>query len=151
MRRKYREIELFNDTDAKEESFLMAVDQGDNFVYDYILQGEEMVVLDLYEFPVGKMEDGKDVQIGFEATGNKSYYTWKNGRLYIECGQNETCTVKLSKDNAYTTFTVSNPGSTKIAWIKFLRSIDKANIDVRYLLMTITDIFEHKINLIMGE
>ena len=139
------EIELFYDTDEKTETFLMAVDQEDNFVYDYILQGQDSVVLDIYEFPTGKLADSEALQINIEITGKKSYCTLESGRLHLYCAKNETCTVTLSKDDCSTTFTVSNPYAIKTGFTKLLKKVDKVTIDVRYLLMTVTQIVEHKL------
>lgn len=118
------EIELYCDTDEKAESFLMAMDPEGNFVYDYILQDQSSVALELYQFPYGKMPNWEDVNITFEATGSDCDYTLEDGRLIIHCSKNETCTVTLSKDGVSTTFTVSNPNALKVFTLYRLRAID---------------------------
>lgn len=128
------EIELYWDTDAEQESFLMVLDPDDNFVYDYILQNEDSVVLKLYQFPYGNLSTFEDVSITFEATGAECDYTLEDNRLLIHCTKHETCTVTLSKDGASTTFTVSNPHNAKVYVVKLLRGVDWTSIQTEWRL-----------------
>ena len=118
------EIELYCNTDEKPESLLMAMDPEGNFVYDYTLQDQSSVALELYQFPYGKMPSWEGVDIAFEATGADCSYTLQDGQLIIHCSKNETCTVTVSKDGVSTTFTVSNPVALSVFTLYRLRSID---------------------------
>ena len=139
------EIELYFDTDATPESFLMAVDQDDNFVYDYILQDEDTITLDIRQFPDGTLLGADQVEMTFRAEGKNSGYTWENGRLRIRCGKNETCTVTLDKDGMSTTFTVSNPYTIKIRAIELLRKVDQQSIKSEAMLKEVYKIFFGKV------
>lgn len=139
------EIELYCDTTETPETFLMAVDQDNNFVYDYLLQ-EESAVLEFYQFPTGKLADCEDVELTFTATGSDCSYTYENGRLQVHCPKNETCTVTASKDGSQTTFTVSNPSSVKVNYTKLLQKVDNAAIRSEFLLQTVIGIIKNKIS-----
>lgn len=139
------ETELYFDTVTDTESFLMAVDQDDNFVYDYVLQEEETLVLDLYQFPNGKLLNWDEVSILFEATGKESGYSLENGQLVIRCAPSEDCAVAITKDGAGTTFTVSNPSMAERYLVQLLRKVDETSISCKFLLSSVVEVIEYKL------
>jgi hypothetical protein len=139
------ETELYFDTVTDRESFLMAVDQDDNFVYDYVLQEEETLVLDLYQFPNGKLLNWDEVSILFEATGKESGYSLENGQLVIRCAPSEDCAVAITKDGTGTTFTVSNPSMAERYLVQLLRKVDETSISCKFLLSSVVEVIEYKL------
>lgn len=139
------ETELYFNAVTDTESFLMAVDQDDNFVYDYVLQEEENLVLDLYQFPNGKLLNWDEVNILFGATGKESGYSLENGQLVIRCAPEEDCAVTITKDGTGTTFTVSNPSKAERHLVELLRKVDETSIAGKYMILFVVQMITYRL------
>lgn len=129
------EIELFWDEEtASKETYLMAVDSDDNFVYDHIIPDGSSASLKLYRFPHAQQITEEDVTISFESDKTDNSYRWDGDALVVNCAKGSSCTVTVSADGNSTTFTVSNPTALSRGYLKTLRFIEKLTVDIRYLL-----------------
>lgn len=131
------EIEAFYDTPSAEvpdDSFLMAVDSKDNFIYDYILHGGDTVALRIGRFPEGVPLGEADISLEFTSSGQSASYQWKNDTLTIQCPKGSSCTVTVSDGSVNTTFTVSHPSAAVYGYLQALRTCEKIvlNIDLLY-------------------
>lgn len=129
------EIELYYDVPKQPENpYIMAVDETDNFVYDYILHDRNSVTLTLYHYPHGQSAGQDDVTMTFQVDGKDASCHWEGDKLIVTCAKGSKCTVTITTENASTTFTVSNPTVLSYGYQTALRNIGKASIDIRYFL-----------------
>ena len=89
---------------------LMAVDEDDNFVYDYRTDPSGRAVFSLYAYPAGTVDGWEDVQISSRGQGCSAKV--EDDLLRITCpeGRQMTVTIRYS-DEVQTTFTVRNPSA----------------------------------------
>ena len=132
------EIEAYEDTaPAQRESFLMAVDSGDNFVYDHILHGSDTVQLRVFRFPDGVPLSENDLTLTFR--GNGTACSWEGTTLTVTCPKGKHCDLTVSDGLTQTTFTVSNPGSAEYAYLRTLRFVESMTLNFRNLIFVTTD------------
>ena len=132
------EIEAYEDTaPAQRESFLMAVDSGDNFVYDHILHGSDTVQLRVFRFPDGVPLSENDLTLTFR--GNGTACSWEGTTLTVTCPKGKHCDLTVSDGLTQTTFTVSNPGSAEYAYLRTLRFVEGMTLNFRNLIFVTTD------------
>jgi hypothetical protein len=136
----FTEIEAYHAAPALPESsetFLMATDGDDNFLYDHILQGSDTVALSVGRYPERTMVSSEDVAMTF--TGKGTDCRWEEDTLVITCPKGKTCTVTLSDSITQTTFTVSHPGRMEYAYLQSLRFIESMTLNFRSLIFITTD------------
>ena len=129
------EIELYNNTHdlLEKDTYLMAVDQHENFVYDYIIDASNSATFVLYRFPCAEQLNKEDVVLSFETDNKNNSYEWNNNSLTVNCANGSNCSITFSDGNTATTFTVSNPSVLSRAYLGALHNIGKTAIDIKYL------------------
>lgn len=138
------EVELFYDEAAASDtadSFIMPVDSDGNFVYDYTLQENDTLALQLFRYPSESLLTAADVQVTFESTGADSACFWDGDLLVIHCAEKEECKITLSQDSLRTAFTVSNPSRAKLQYETLLRSTDRVCLNMKTLAATMKTYF----------
>ena len=142
------EIELYDDTPdlQKTETYLMAVDQYDNFVYDYITEEDAPAEFRLYRFPHAEQVNAEDVAVHFESDDGNSSYSWNQDVLTVNCAKGSKCSITVSAGDTCTTFTVSNPSVPVRGYLTALNSIGKAAIDIRFFFYRFYLIFYRLVN-----
>ena len=126
------EIEMYQDSSKlQEDTYLMAVDSGDNFVYDYIIPEGSTAAFRLYSFPHAAPLSAEDVTLQFESDSERNSFSWDNGILTLSCETGTNCTVTVSAADSSTTFTVSNPSSLTRTYLTALQYMGKLPIDFR--------------------
>lgn len=136
----FTEIEAYHTAPALPESsetFLMATDSDDNFLYDHILQGSDTVTLSVGRYPERTTLSSKDLSMTF--TGKGTDCRWEEDALVVTCPKGKTCTVTLSDGITETAFTVSHPGRMEYAYLQSLRFIESMTLNFRSLLFITTD------------
>ena len=130
------EIEAFYDISAANtaDSYLMAMDDDDNFVYEYILHKRNSVGLSIGRFPDGTFLQEADLTLDFVSSGQKTFYHWENDTLIIHCPQGSECTITVSDGITSTTFAVSNPTTLVYVYLQALRACEQIVLNVVYLL-----------------
>lgn len=138
------EIELYHQVfDYQEEDFyLMAVDSSDNLVYDHIIAEGDTVSLQLYRFPYAEPLSQDDISITFESYMQNCSYHWDNNILTVNCEEGSQCVITISDGVAVTTFTVSNPSALMCTYLTALRSIEKATVEIRYLIFGLYQVLD---------
>lgn len=130
------EIEAFYDSPESQKSddtYLMAADSDDNFVYDYMLHGSDTVSLKICSFPSGTPLGESDVTLRFEASGDDASYRWENDSLIIDCATGSECTVTVSDEASSTTFSVSNLSEMEYAYLQALRAAERLTMNIKFL------------------
>jgi len=126
------EIELYHDrSKPQEDTYLMALDSDDNFVYDYIIPQGDTAAFTLHRFPHAVPLSGEDVALHFESESENNSFSWDNGLLTVSCETGSSCTVTVSAEDTSTTFTVSNPSGLTRAYLSTLQTMGKMPIDFR--------------------
>lgn len=143
------EIELYHDTPAApkdHDSFLMAVDQDDNFVYDYIIHEGDAASFKLYRFPHAEQLSKEEVALSFESDAESSSYSWDNDALIVNCAKGSKCQITISAGDSVTTYTVSNPRTSARAYLTALRSVEKMSVDIRYFIFCLHQVYNRIMN-----
>ena len=126
------EIEMYRDvSELQKDTYLMAVDSSDNFVYDYIIPQGDTAAFQLYSFPHAVQLSPEDVTLQFESDSEGNSFRWDNGTLTVSCETGSSCTVTVSAADISTTFTVSNPSALTRAYLTALQHVGKTPIDLR--------------------
>ena len=136
------EIEAYYDrtnTEDLADSYLMAVDGDDNFVYDHMLHHTDTAAFTISRFPAGTPLEEKDISLSFSATDNGAAYRWDNGILTVTCAEGSQCVLTVSDHTSSTTFSVSNPGSLEYAYLQALRFAEKTSMNMRLLYHVTVD------------
>ena len=136
----FTEIEAYHAAPAlpeNSETFLMATDRDDNFLYDHILHGSDTVALSVGRYPEKALLSSEDLALTF--TGRGTDCRWEEDTLIITCPKGKTCTVTLSDGITQTTFTVSHPGNMEYAYLQSLRFIEHMTLNFRSLIFITTD------------
>lgn len=129
------EAELYLETEQPAaDTFLMAVDKDDNFVYDYILQDSDTLALRVFRYPDETPLSSSEVQVAFSSSGAESTFLWDGDLLVIFCDKKEDCRITLSAEGLQTTFTVSNPGAGQLLYEKLLRDTDRVQLNMEVLV-----------------
>ena len=104
------EIEAFL-TRPEPPQLLMAVDEHDDFVYDYRIESGDTALLRLYAYPQGCVTSWADVNISGEGSPGCSWELEENGAfLRVTCPPEGRAVLTVTwSDQVRTTFTVSNP------------------------------------------
>lgn len=104
------EIEAFL-TRPEQPQLLMAVDEHDDFVYDYRIESGDTAHLRLYAYPLGSVTSWADVKISGEESPGCSWELEENGAfLRVTCPPEGRAVLTVTwSDQVRTTFTVSNP------------------------------------------
>ena len=128
------EIELYHDTHDlhEKDTYLMAVDQYKNFVYDYIIEEENSATFELYRFPYAEQLNKEDVVLRFETDDKNNSYEWNNDLLTVNCAKGSNCSITFSDGNTSTTFSVSNPSDLTCAYLRALHNMGKTAIDIKH-------------------
>lgn len=138
------EIEAFYNALAdqtNDEYFLMALDDGDNFIYDYLLHGTDSVELTFSRFPSTEPLTEDDISLSFEASGASASCRWENDTLVVTCDTGDTCIITVSDGVTSTTFTVSNPTAPEYAYLQVLRFVDRTCLNIRNLAYIYHQVF----------
>ena len=102
--------------------FVMALDENDNFVYDYWIEDGNSVTLNTYAYPYAIPLDDLDIQLSGSA--DCSYSTNKN-TLTIVCPEGSEATIRLIySDAVQTEFHISNPPRVSRNWTHLQRYVD---------------------------
>ena len=125
----YYEVPAQVDTDT----FLMAVDGDDNFVYDHILHGTNTLEVTIGRFPTAATLTEAEVSLSFEYSGDNASCRWENDVLVITCDQDSECAITVSDGVTSTTFTVSNPTDLEYTYLQALRFVDRTFLNLRNL------------------
>lgn len=103
---------------------LMAVDDQDDFVYDYWIPEGSCAEFSLYSYPAGSVSGWEDVTVAL-AGGAGCSYALEDGMLRVYCPRGQRAAVTMSwSAEISTTFTVSNPGSLTRWTTMLLQTID---------------------------
>ena len=141
------EIELYRDAQTEsEEAYLMAVDQDDNFVYDYMICHGNTASFKLFSFPQAQQLGEEAVELHFESDEETNSYSWDNGTLTVTCAKGSKCTVTVSAEGSSTTFAVSNPSALTRGYLNTLRFIEKITVEIRYLLFGLHQVYNRIMN-----
>lgn len=138
------EVEAFYDVPASQadtDTFLMAVDPDDNFVYDYILHGTNSVELTIGRFPSAAPLTESDIALTCEASGNGASCRWEGDTLVVTCEEGETCVITVSDGVTSTTFSVSNPTGLEYGCLQLLRFTDRTCLNLRNLAYIYYQVF----------
>ena len=137
------EIEFYGSApDLQEkESFLMAVDADDNFVYDHRISGGDTAALKLYRFPYSQLLGSEDVELSFASEETNNSCRWEGDTLLVTCAPGSSCTITVSADGNTTTFTVSNPTALSRGYLSVLRGIEKLTVEIRYLVFCLYQVY----------
>ena len=136
----FTEIEAYCDVPALQtstDSYLMAVDNADNFVYDHILHGTDTLEVTIGHFPYGEPLGEADLTVTLSGKGTSC--RWEADVLVINCPAGRRCDVTVSDGKTETTFTVSNPGSAEYAYLQALRFVESMTLNFRNLIFVTTD------------
>lgn len=128
------EVELYNNrpgTPDADNTYLMAVDENDHFVYDYILSDTDTAVFRIGSFPHAQPLGEQDVALTWESDEEGTSCHWDQDRLVVTCVKGSSCKITVSADAVSTTFTVSNPGDLTRSYMAVLRGTDKTIIKIR--------------------
>lgn len=128
------EVELYNnrpDTPDANNTYLMAVDENDHFVYNYILADTDSAVFRIASFPHAQPLGEQDVALTWESDEEGTFCRWEQDRLVVTCGEGSSCKITVSADAVSTTFTVSNPGDLACSYLAVLRGTEKTFLKVR--------------------
>ena len=143
------EVELYRDipaTPKNHDTFLMAVDSDDNFVYDYILPGGDTAAFRLCRFPHAEQLSKEDVSLHFESDAESNSYRWDGDVILVSCAKGSKCKLTVSADDSVTTFTVSNPRTPMRAYLTALRSVEKMTVDIRYFIFCLHQVYNRITN-----
>ena len=133
----FSEIEAFYDAPVlQEEVYLMAVDEEDNFVYDYLIHGSSNAAFRVCSFPSKNVLNQENVTATLVSDTNEAACYWEQDQLIVNCPAGSVCTVTLSDGNQSTTFTVSNPAESEYAFLRAVRFMDRTSFNIRVLLNT---------------
>lgn len=137
------EVEAFYDVPAQVDtnSFLMAVDGDDNFVYDHLLHGTNTLEVTIGRFPTATALTEAEVSLSFERSGNNASCRWENDVLVITCDQGSECAITVSDGVTSTTFTVSNPTELEYTCLQILRFADRTFLNLRNLAYIYHQVF----------
>lgn len=137
------EVEAYYDVPAQIDSntFLMAVDGDDNFVYDHILHGTNSLEVTIGRFPSATALTEADVSLTFESTGKNASCHWEKDVLVITCDQGDESVITVSDGLTSTTFTVSNPTDLEYAYLQVLRFVDRTFLNLRNLAYIYHQVF----------
>ena len=138
------EVEAFYDIPGSQvvaDTFLMAVDRNDNFVYDHLLHEANSVELTVNRFPDATDLTEAEVSLSWESTGDNASCHWENNVLTVTCGKGDTCTVTISDGVNSTTFTVSNPTDLEYSYLQALRFVDRTFFNIRALAYIYHQVF----------
>lgn len=107
---KVTEIEAF-DRGEEQPLLLMAVDENDDFAYDYQIPAGDTACFRLYTYPMDSLKGWADVQVGMEGSwGCKWALDPDLGELRVTCPPAGRAVITVTAaDGVSTTFTVSNP------------------------------------------
>lgn len=136
----FTEIEAYYDPIAPQnntDTFLMAVDGSDNFVYDYILQNSDTASLTIGRFP--ERETLREADVSLTLSGKGASCSWEDDTLVITCPEGRECAITVSDGASETTFAVSNPGNAKLAYLQALRFIESMTLNLRSLYFITVD------------
>lgn len=143
------EVELYYDAHGaprNHDSFLMAVDQDDNFVYDYIIHEGDAASFKLYRFPHAEPLSKEEVALSFESDAKNNSYSWEGDALIVNCAKGSNCKLTISAGDSATTFTVSNPRAPMRAYLTALRSVEKMAVDIRYFIFCLHQVYSRVAN-----
>jgi hypothetical protein len=142
-------VEAYYDLYSKQkpqDTCLMAVDEEDNFVYDYILQEDDTVKLKLYSVPNMKQLRQEDIDVCFEKKEENASYHWEDDTLIIYCDKGNQCKITVSNETSSTTFAILNPGKLTCAYLTILRSVERTGFNLNCLATVAKDWFVRKIS-----
>ena len=136
------EIELYHDTfEPQEDTYLMAVDPDDNFVYDYLIHKGDTASFRLYRFPYAEQVNKDDISVHFQSDGKSNFYNWDNSTLTVNCEVGTSCTITISEGNTRTTFTITNPTALNRAYLTTLHHMGNVAVSIRYFVFTLHLLF----------
>lgn len=145
------EIELYHDSSKpQEDTYLMALDGGDNFVYDYIIPQGDTAAFTLYSFPHAVPLSGEDVSLQFESDSESNSFSWDNGILTVSCKKGTSCTVTVSAEDTSTTFTVSNPSALTRFYLNTLQQMGGIPADVKVFFSALQDLISRVLRPILN-
>ena len=116
----------------------MAVDNEDNFVYDYIVGPQGTAEFRLWAFPQAEALSQNDISLRFESEGGDASYCWDHDTLVVRCAKGSKCSITISTDSSSTTFTVSNPSHVTRAYLMVLRHTEQAVFRIKSLLQEVS-------------
>lgn len=126
------EVELYLDAKVdSNDTYFMAVDSGDNFVYDYIIPDGNSAFFKLYRFPHAQQVTKDDVTIVFDSEEAGNSCNWEGDTLTVTCAKGSHCTVTVSTEDISTTFGVSNPTAVTRAYLSALQNMGKVALDTK--------------------
>ena len=135
------EIELYYDVQDLQEdtnTYIMAVDNQDNFVYDYIVGPQGTAEFRLWAFPQAEALSQNDISLRFESEGGDASYCWDHDTLVVRCAKDSKCSITISTDTTSTTFTVSNPSHVTRAYLMLLRHTEQTVFRIKSLLQEVS-------------
>lgn len=137
------EVEAYYDVPvpADSDTFLMALDQDGNFVYDHLLHGTNSLEVSISRFPTATALTEGEVSLSFETSGKNATCHWENDILVITCDQGAECVITVSDGVTSTTFTVSNPTDLEYTYLRALRFADRTFLNLRNLAYIYHQVF----------
>ena len=129
------EIEAFYDVPTVDttDSYLMALDGDDNFVYEYLLHDRDSVPLTIGRFPDGARLREADLTVDFVSSGKNVACHWENDTLIVTCPKGGNCTITVSDGIASTTFAISNPSALAYGYLQTLRAVEQVALNLDML------------------
>lgn len=127
------EIEAFL-TREEPPQFLMAVNSGGDFVYDYRIPEGDTVELQLYAYPRDSAARWEDVKVSVKSSwGCRWRIDAERGVLQVTCPPEGRAVITVSaSDTVSTTFTVSNPLPEARQALLELQAADLEQIESMY-------------------
>lgn len=130
------EIELYYDPFSAQvhgEEYLMAVDEDDNFVYDYVTCNKGTLKFRLYSFPHRRPLNENDVNLTLDSMGSDVSYYWDGYDLIIKCPKGYKCNITVVKESLSTTFSVSNLSNMRYLYLRIIQSTGRTVMMVKHL------------------
>lgn len=127
------EIEAFL-TGQQEPQLLMAVDENDDFAYDYRIPQGETAEFRLYAYPLGSAAAWGELKISMDGSwGCRWKLDRESGLLRVTCPPGGRAVITVSASDAVsTTFTVSNPLPEARQALLELQAADLERIESMY-------------------
>ena len=137
------EVEAYCDVPAQADTdtFLMALDRDDNFIYDHLLRGTNTLEVSIKRFPHATILTEAELSLSFESSDENATCHWENDMLIITCDQGAECVITVSDGITSTTFTVSNPTNLEYTYLQALRFVDKTFLNLRNLAYIYHQVF----------
>lgn len=117
----------------------MAVDSGDNFVYDHMLRHSDTLDLQICRFPIRTPVGETDVTVAFDAVQGEATYRWEGDTLIVSCTNGSRCIATVSDGYSSTTFSVSNPTVLTHNYLQTLRFVEKTVLNLKLLYNNATE------------